>query len=292
MPKKNNVLMHNGAQDPMGQAADPKSCADIGSSVASKREKDSVIVVRMIVTLKEATRSTLPVAKRISLLRDLHPKVKKVTARLPKPNVPISSFDTGDTAVLTLEQHLTCLMVQNLKLALDDLGQSKLAFSDRSTRLRWWLLRNSFRYLGRMIEYAIRWNKPYPSGIWQRLHELYRDVHTRANLANGFDDQRAEGRFDAETEYKRLLLLGIIGHEVPVADRSTRLFEALRSLAKESRLARAETYSGSFDLWVVEIAQDKPPHRSTGISQDFNGWIFKPAQNFLKGLKHSSVWYW
>jgi len=103
-------------------------------------------------------------------------------------------------------------------------------------------------------------------------------------LAEGQDDRTCADELDPDTEYKRLLLLGLVRDLAPVPDRPPELFEALEPLAKESRLLQAESYYGAFDLYVVEISRDEPAHPSGLIEMGFNGWIFKPAKEFFSLL--------
>ena len=158
-----------------------------------------------------------------------------------------------------------------------------LAQSDAVERLRAWLVRELFRYLGHSIEYAMRWDRPYPAGLWSTLHELYADLVERNEAVatiEARDDKVVD--FDPETEYKRLLLIGLARQRVPADQRSPWLFTILASLAKDSRLKHPEGHRGEFDLTVVEISKDEPPHRISVVEYELNGWIFVPAKEFYK----------
>ena len=271
----------------IGKGASSKSRANPVLRVRQKGKRYSKEVVRLLVQLENIARAELPVLERISLLNDLQPKASRLAKTMPKPSMSSRGSAAGGAQSQTLEEMLYSLMARNMIATLDALGQSYLTYTYEVSWLRNWLIRNLYRYWGRSIEYAVRWNRPYPAEVWLRLHGLHLVLGSRADLAEGQDDRPCADDFDPDTEYKRLLLLGLVRDLSPVQDRPPEIFEALEPLAKESRLLQAESYFGAFDLYVVEISRDEPAHLSGLIEMGFNGWIFKPTTDFFSLLSES-----
>jgi hypothetical protein len=262
------------------QAAKPESCNDLAWSDEQRRERVCQAVVSLILKLEQAARSELPIAERLAMLRELKPRISKVTKRMPKPVASARRNGAAASVGQTMEQRINLLFSKNLKLALDDLDHSSLTYSGTSAKVRAWLLRNLFRVLGRQVEYSVRWDKSYPRDTWSMLHELYFYVSAREDVTGVLSDDRSDEAFDPVVEYKHSLLLGLVEQMVPHAERSSLLYEALPSLAVESRLEHPASYSGSFDMFVVEIARDEPPRVSGVLDYGFNGWVLEPAREF------------
>lgn len=110
-------------------------------------------------------------------------------------------------------------------------------------------MRNLFRFLGRQVEYAVRWNRPYTPGIWVTLHELYFDLGERKDLFPEPGVPYIGDAFDLENEDKCLLLLGLVGERVAPADRSDRRIDELPSSARECRLESPASDSGAFAIF-------------------------------------------
>jgi len=239
-------------------------------------------VAHLVEQLESLLQAECPIEKRIALLKDLEPVVTNVSARLSKPVVTARQPGSGVEKSQTLEQRLGILLVKNLQRAIKEIGRSGVSAKQVSTRLRLWLTTSLFRALGGLIEYAVRWNKSYPSNVWRSLHELYFYFHSRVELTDALDRYGAEIGFDPDTAYKRLLLLGLAQRQASVVDLAPRFFDMLSRLAEESRLERPETYSGSFGLFVVENSRDEPPYISSVIETGLRGWVFNPSPEFLR----------
>jgi hypothetical protein len=239
-------------------------------------------VARLVAQLESLLQAKYPIEKRIALLKELKPVVTNVSARPSKPVVTARQPGPGAEMSQTLEQRLGILMVKNLQSAIKEIGRSRVSAKRVSTRLRLWVTTSLFQALGGLIEYAVRWNKPYPTNVWRSLHELYFYFHSRVELTDALDRYGAESGFDPDIAYKRLLLLGVAQRQASVVDLVPRLFDMLTRLAEESRLERPETYSGSFGLFVVENSRDEPPYLSSVIETGLRGWVFNPSPEFLR----------
>ncbi len=281
MSEGNFCLNHDRAAPQAHRGAAPGSCSNLAWPDQQPKGKVCRAVVRLIVELGRIADRPLPAGRRISLLRELESKVTSVSSRIPEPVVSSRRFGSEQAVGQTCEQRLGLLMIKNLKVALDDLDRSEVAYSRTSAGMRSWLLKRLYRIVGQQIEYAVRWDRTYPPGVWETLHELYFYLRSREDIRGALNAGASGKPFDPEIEYKRLLLFGLVGQLVPAADRSPLLYEALESLAGYSKLEHPASYGGAFDMFVVEIAQDKPPHVSGVLDHGLNGWVLEPGREFL-----------
>lgn len=281
MFEKSVRFSDEGAPMSVDRAVTPESCSDSASNGQQHKVKARQSAIRLIVALEQAAASQLPPARRILLLKELEPKVIKLTARIPKPVVSARQLAAKEAIGQTLEQRLYSLMARSLKLTLEEVDCSDAAYSTTSAGLRLWTIKGLFLFLGRQIEYAVRWDRPYPPNTWAMLHGLYLYLSARTDIRLGFSSAGGDDSFKPEEEYMRVLLLGLVRQLLPPADRSPLLYGALASLARQSRLEDPASYGGAFDLYVVEIARDTPP-RSSGVLDDgFNGWVLEPAPELI-----------
>ena len=255
------------------------------------RNTDSELVIRLMMLLSSALRKELPIAERILMLKGLKPIVTRVTARMAKLVAVWSPQPVaGMGNCQPLEQHLSYLMAKNLQRAIKDMGASEVTDTEVSTHLQLWLATNLFDSLGGLIEYAARWNMPYPRNAWKSLHELYLYFRSRVDLADALESYAAESGVDLGIAYKRLLLLGLARRQTSGIDRLPSLFGMLTRLAEESRLERPESHSGAVGLFVVAISRDEPPYISPAVEGGFRGWVFGPAPGFLNHMSNSEAY--
>lgn len=254
------------------------------------RHRKHGAVVKLIVNLERLAKSGVPAQRRIDLLRGLEARVITVLFSLPKSVA--TTRQSGQAAGISVEQRIYGLMVKNLKLALIDLDRSEVAFSRGASEDLWWLVRHLFLFLGRSIEYSVRADRPWVPGIWSELHDIFFYLVTRRDVSVGGESASNDLTFDSETEYKRLLLLGLIGQLVAAADRTPQLLRLLTIWAKETRLKGLATYDGALNVYVVEVAKDMPASKCSGdIEYGFNGWVLEPTQAFhdhLAGLSRNA----
>jgi hypothetical protein len=282
MRKNNTHYSKTGSHPPSDQAMGPDFCIPADSVEVQGGDKDSDAIGRIIAKLTDALGSDLQIRERVLLLIDLQPEVSKSIAPLPKPVASFGQSNIEGAQSQALAQHIKCLMAKNLKRALEDMPRPDLAYSEAFTGVRLWLVRRLFGSLGELIEYSVRWGTPYPLGVWSTLHELYFDFVGREGQAARINGDYSKVGFDPSNEYKGLLLLGLAYQLFPTTACSPWFFDQLASLAEDSRLKRADGYCGAFDLFVVDIAQDKPPRLSGVIESWFHGWVLEPAREFFK----------
>jgi hypothetical protein len=236
-------------------------------------------VLSLIGKLESMRAQEMTAEARMSRLRIALPLVDEVVSRVPKPVARAQQCTAGRAPRQTVAQRLFALMATNFRQALDDLDRNAGAFDEGAEGERSWLVNNLFRFLGRQIGYAVRWRRQCPEGTWALLHDLYFYLQSRKDI--GFGRFEHEGAFDPETEYKRLLLLGLVARLVPGKHRSSMIFDGLASWTDQTRLESPASYGGAFDLFVVETSRDEPPKISGVLEQGFNGWVVLPPREFV-----------
>jgi len=230
--------------------------------------------------------SEMTAQQRIALLMLLEPQIAPLTAGLAKPVVEPRHPESSRNAGLTLELRLDRLAAKNLERGIEALDQSPHAFSDTAADQRWWLVKHLFLVLGRTIEYCVRWDRSWPPEVWEQCHDLYFYLVSRPDLRLGSGYDRGAPRFHPETEYKRLLLLGLARDRVPPEARPALLAGPLREWAEQTRLRDPGGFDGAFGIYVVEIARDRPPWEyPVALEPGFRGWVLQPGQSFLDRLR-------
>ena len=227
---------------------------------------------RFLVKLDALSRVALGSTERFDVLRELKRPLLKLAVALPQP---MGASPRAADEALTLEQRLYCLMVRNLRQALQDLDYARDSYSAEVDKRRRWLLRNLFSFLGRQVEYGMLWGRPLPGHTWQTLHDLYSYVAVR-RIGRSAGSRRSRGKqdFDPALEYRRLLLIGLTGVLLEEWRVNTDLFEQAAVWAADTRLAESDAYVGEFQVFVVETSRDKPPARIPGsLTESFRGWI-------------------
>ncbi|MEA3277230.1 MAG: hypothetical protein U9Q81_18475 [Pseudomonadota bacterium] len=238
--------------------------------------------VALFVKLERMARSEIPAERRIRLLRAVQPQVFRVASEMSNPKVSARGQDTKAVGGQTLEQRLYRLMINNLKTTIEGLDRSPMAFARSAAEERRWLVKNLFLFIGRQIEYGLLWDRPWPEHTWQELHDLFLYLSSRKDIALGMESEEAAETFKPENEYKRLLLLGLLGHLVPFRHRPSLPDRRMMSWAEQTRLQDPGAFGGTFGLFVVDVARDEPPTRHSGVLDPrFSGWVLAPAQEFL-----------
>ena len=163
------------------------------------------VVPELILRLDRLHTSSLDVETQYRMLYALKGAVLQVASVLPK------SPRAGDEAFegLSLEQRLYDAMVRNCKRLLQDVDRERYGDGEARWRRRHWIIRNSFRFIGRQVLYSVEHGRPWPKGLWQDLHDLYVYLVVRGQL--GETRAWSGGRdFDSEQAYKRLLVVGLV----------------------------------------------------------------------------------
>jgi hypothetical protein len=229
-----------------------------------------------IVRLDRMSRLALSAEQRLGILRELKRPILTLVAGLPKP-LPGADRPTRRGGI-SLEQRLYCLMIKNLKQALLDLDYSGQPLSAEVERRRRWTVRNLYRFMARQIETGIsRQLAALPEGTWHELHDLNAYVTARAFARPRLGARRRGEAFDPESEYRRLLLLGLIGRAAAGSGIPPSILAALPHWAAETRLADPSPYVGELKQFVVDLTQDIAPCRIEGpITDVFHGFVLLP----------------
>ncbi len=235
----------------------------------------------LLLELDRLRAASLDVEDRIELLQALKKPVLKAAASLPKPTPGSrTALRTADGG-MTLEQRLINLMITNLRQALyeyDRAQGSRLADDDG---LRIWLLQQVFRFFGRQLRYTVDWDRSWPGHTWQELHDLFVYLVVRGSVAmdSAFTVAVFDDELDAATEYKRLLLLGLVDELTQRATASDAYFHLLKRWSVDSTLVEPEKLLGHRDQIQVVVTQDAPPQLLRGtLEASFRGWVLRPAQ--------------
>jgi len=221
---------------------------------------------------------------RVALLECIKKPVLKAAAGLPKPASHGREGAQRLPAGMTLEQRLLLMMTRNLRHALYEIdrSQSSLLVEDDGDRV--WVLLQVFRFLGRQVRYGIDWDRPWPKHTWQDLHDLfvYLVVRGSVQVNSGFTVAAFDDEFDAEIEYKRLLLLGLADRLTDRRSRTADFFHLLKRWAVDTRLVEPERAIGQERVIKVEVIRDEPPRlREAKLAESFRGWVLRPADAFV-----------
>jgi hypothetical protein len=242
-------------------------------------------VPEFVVKLDRMSRTAMNVVDRLDALRELKRPLLKLVAAMPKPVTRLVPGATSPAPLL--EQRLYCLMFKNLRQALEDLNVSHRAFSAEADKRRRWAVRNLFRFLARQIEFGLTWQRPVPTDTWQSLHDLYTYLTARGIARPGAVARRYRRLDDFEPgiEYRRLLLLGLLGGLLHGRQVPGGLIEGAAGWAEESRLVEQDAYVGAFGVLAVETSRDAPPRYVEGaLAGGFRGWVLIPAPGFLDAV--------
>lgn len=234
-----------------------------------------VAVPGFIVRLDRISRLALSAEQRLELLRGLKRPILTLAAELPKP------LRGGGRLVprggVSLEQRLYCLMIKNLKQALLDLDYSGQPLSAEVEKRRRWTIRNLYRFMARQIGTEVFWQLALPEGTWHELHDLNAYVTARAFARPRLAARRRGEDFDPDSEYRCLLLLGLMGRLAAGSAIPSWILDALPHWAAETRLADPNPYVGEVGQFVVDLSRDTAPRRVEGpISDVFHGFVLVP----------------
>jgi len=230
-------------------------------------------VPELILQLDRVLDSTMDVETRYQTVRALKGAVIRVAAALPKGGSALSG--TGPAgAGLALEQRLYAAMARNCRRLLQEIDRERFGGTPGQPRRRHWAVRNSFRFFARQIISAVECGRPWPSGVWQGLHDLYVYLVVRGS---GGDTRPGGGRsFDAEQAYKRLLLVGLVAELVDRQGMSGAVVSRLAAIADDSSLADPHGLLGEYGLTLVEVSCDRPPRlKPERLNDPFRGWVLR-----------------
>ncbi len=233
----------------------------------------------LMLELERIARENLEADDRITVMRCVKKPVLKAAAGLPKPRIS----EGKETAAITLEQRLILLMIYNLRKTLHEVDrtQSNQFSDDDSDRI--WVLQQLFRFFSRQIRYSVDFKRPCPQHTWRDLHDLfvYLVVRGMVQLSSDFSVSVFDEDFDAEIEYKRALLLGVVDRLTHHRAQSDDFFHLLKRWASDSRLQDPNSLIGQAGLIKVEVTHDESPQLyETEMTEAFRGWVLRPPEEF------------
>jgi hypothetical protein len=244
----------------------------------------------LILRLDCLRRMELEPETRLTLMRLYKNPVLKACAALPNPDPRAPDGGFGGSG-LTTEQRLDWLMRENLGRLFQELDRKRYRCAVATEENRFWVLRNLFKFLRRQIRYAMLARRPCPPQTWQDLHDLFVYLVIRGNVQLDSSVQVAdfdEG-FDAEIEYKRLLLMGYAQSRGLAGQPALELLHKAPDWARRSRLSDPGAHFGRFKLMLVEVSYDRPMRiNDGGLRESFRGWVLLPAEEFIQ-LVHGST---
>ncbi len=240
------------------------------------------ILTALILKMERLVRAPLDGVRRQAIMRRLVAVARDVADDLPRgaPNGVAAATSDGP---LSLEQRLICVTFKNLKRTLEVLDRSGGGGISQRDSARRWVLQELFTCLGRQIELGALWGRPWPFQTWQELHDLH--AYCRARLGGATDRPDPDSGFDAETAYKRLLLMGLIADQqaaVLLAPEQTGRFAAW---VEETELNDPSSYFGVLGAFLVECSRDVPPRRVSGaLGSVPRAWVLEPPAELVSKL--------
>lgn len=252
----------------------------------------------LLVELDHTLRANIPAELRVNLLHMLKQPVLKAIAGLPKPmaepdgSAPRRGETLTSNAGITLEQRLLLMMSRNLRHALFELDRSPNSVLQDVDDGRTWVLQQTFRFISRQVRYGVDFNRPWPKHTWQDLHDLFVYLVARGavRVDAGFTVAVFEDEFDAEIEYKRLLLLGVVDRASERRVQSADYYHMLKRWAADSVLQDPAQVPREERVIKVEVTRDEPPRlREPPPHEAFRGWVLRPPRVFFEFLDRVTV---
>jgi hypothetical protein len=236
----------------------------------------------LILRLERLNALALEPEVRLQLMRLYKRPVLSACAALPRP--PPLAVEAGTECGLTAEQRLDRAMRLNLNQLFQELDRKRYRCAAATEDNRYWVLRNLFKFLRRQIRYALLMRRPCPANTWQDLHDLFVYLVIRGNiqLDRPVAEAPLDDDFDAETEYKRLLLMGYAQQCGVTGQAALGMLPRLTDWSRNSRLSDPGAHLGLFRLLMVEVSHDRPVRMNDGSLRDgFRGWVLLPADAFM-----------
>lgn len=268
---------------------------DVAKTIAWMRGLRQLPVSRalplLLLHLDALTRVEIDPLARLELLRVLKRPVLKAAATLPSPDPrqPCGGLDSCDA--LTLEQRLDEGMRRNFKLLFQTLDRHRFSLAVATDVNRAWALRSLFKFMRRQVRYALLARRQCPPGTWHDIHDLFVYLVIRGHLTLN-EPARTPGvdaGFDAETEYKRLLLMGRCAQLDLPGEAILALVPQLTAWSRASRLIEPEAQVGTFQVLLVEVSQDQAlQHSPAGVDHLFRGWVLQPPDAFERFVQTAS----
>ncbi len=229
------------------------------------------VVTELLVRLDRLHGSSLDLEIRFRMLSVLKGALLRVVAALPQ-NLSVGGAASNG---LSLEQRLYDAMVRNCKRLLQDIDRDRYGDREVSERRRHWVIRNSFRFIGRQVLYAVKHRRSWPKGLWQDLHDLYVYLVVRGRY--GETRVHSEGRdFHPVQAYKRLLVVGLVADLVDRRGIDGKVLAQLGPIADRCCLVEPEAMLGELGLNLVEVSCDRPVRVKPGRLEDpFRGWVLQ-----------------
>jgi hypothetical protein len=249
------------------------------------------VLPALIMRLEKLTGMDLEPEIRLELMRLYKRPVLKVCAALPSPDPRRAHGGFDSAGGLTSEQRLDRLMRLNLDQLFQELDRKRYRCSAATEENRHWVLRNLFKFLRRQVRYAMLAARDCPPHTWQDLHDLFVYLVIRGNvrLDSGVEVDLFDDGFDAETEYKRLLLIGYAQQCGITGQAALDLLPRLDDWARRSRLSDPGAHLGLFELMLVEVSQDRPMRvKDASLEQGFRGWVMLPAADYQRFIDRAT----
>jgi hypothetical protein len=262
------------------------------------------LLVSLVLKLERMMRAPLDGSQILAILRRLTVMIRDVADDLPKRPPPRPTA-RDPAAGLSLEQRLGCATYKNLKRSLELLDRSADGSHDRDAA-RAWLVGEMFACLGRQIELGVILGNLWPAGTWQELHDLFFYFTNRmaedpassesstviipAGYPGSSGNSASKPSLDAETAYKRLLLVGLCAQHQATELLAPDQAERLTGWARESKLADPGLYFGVLGTYLIEVTGDAPPRLVPGaLGSVSSAWVLSLPTALLAALPSAPI---
>lgn len=254
------------------------------------------MLMSLMLKLERFGKVQLEAPRCLGVMHRLMPVIRDLSDDLPKLHALTDGPVRAGSSAFCLEQRLWCLTYRCLKRTLVGLDSSRRSVIRDRNRVRLWLLDSMFYALGRHLELSVLWGWPLPVNTWQEIHDLYAYFEGRLRDVSGFHEHvvQAEDEFDAQTAYKRLLLVGLLADQgassLLVRANANAQTDALSDWAREADLQDPSSYFGVIGTYLVEISRDKPPRLIPGaLGSVSRAWVLQLPGELMAALDAEKI---
>lgn len=240
-------------------------------------------------------RLSLPVGQRIDLMALYENPVATVSAALQTHLARVAQpLSPKKRQLAEFVRHLQIEVAYGYKCCLQDLSSARLLWGRGALLAR--VAERALHYLREVLIRSYQVYMPYPTGIWNEIHEIYRFAEGRDIEADAVEIQTdGASRTTALTErYLQILLLGVSQPYQLPQGMCAQLCAFLDAWGGRAQLSKAVSIANPAAQFVVDLAADGPPIPfPRGQSMDaaptlriLNAMeLVRLAQNFIGRLK-------
>lgn len=255
----------------------------------------SSMLMSLLLKLERLHVAPLEAPRRLDVMHRLMAVVRNLSRGLPRTSGSGGGLTGAQSGPLSLEQRLWCLSFKNLKQTLEALDVARSTEVAERDYARLWLVHTMLSCLDRQLELSMLRGWPLPPNTWQEAHDLYAYHMGRLQdvVVPGGDALYGGEDLDADSAYKRLLIIGLIAEQGARKLLARVYAEAglVADWARESVLQDPKSYSGVLgSYYLVEVSQDAPPRWMPGAPGSINrAWVLCLPRDLLIALEAEGV---